>query len=349
CVLSCSLLPHQRTTLAPKMTMGRTRHAGVCLVLAALTTVAVIPGVGAFGGGLRVAITQQPHDCSIAASSSTVSPRSLNPAAAASVPSSGRRRSSSSPHTALSMAPPMDFGGAEPAEKDPREMDPSLQGNAGDTYVKCGKCQACYPMELEVLGRGRIIECSVCGNRWFQTAERALTLTENFLMKDWTEDRVEQTAEAVKKFAGFNLFVGNIPFSVSEKDLGAIFGNFGEVKSTALVTDENGDSRGYGSVKMGTEEDARKAIKALNGIEIQGRSMLVKVGASNSAGGGGGGGGGGRMGGGGRNGGGGGRMGGGGRGGGYQGRGGGGGGYQGGGGGGDQGRGGGGYSGGGYG
>lgn len=44
----------------------------------------------------------------------------------------------------------MDFGGAEPAEKGPREMDPSLKGNAGDTYVKCGKCQACYPMELEV-------------------------------------------------------------------------------------------------------------------------------------------------------------------------------------------------------
>lgn len=36
---------------------------------------------------------------------------------------------------------------------------------------------------LQILGRGRIIECSVCGNKWFQTAERALTLTENFLMK----------------------------------------------------------------------------------------------------------------------------------------------------------------------
>lgn len=67
----------QQTTLA-KMTMGRTRHAGVCLVLAALTTMAVIPGVGAFSGGLRVALTQQPHDCSLAASSSSVSPRSLN-------------------------------------------------------------------------------------------------------------------------------------------------------------------------------------------------------------------------------------------------------------------------------
>lgn len=34
-----------------------------------------------------------------------------------------------------------------------------------------------------MLGRGRTIECSVCGNKWFQTSERALTLTENFLMK----------------------------------------------------------------------------------------------------------------------------------------------------------------------
>lgn len=78
--LSCLMLSHQHKTLAPNMTMGRTRHAGVFLVLAALTTMAVIPGVGAFSGGLRVAITQQqPHDCSMAAASSTVSPRPLNP------------------------------------------------------------------------------------------------------------------------------------------------------------------------------------------------------------------------------------------------------------------------------
>eukprot|EP00903_Cladosiphon_okamuranus_P009820 g9333.t1 len=202
----------------------------------------------------------------------------------------GRRPSSSSSSspTALAMSS-MDF--PDPAaEKDPRELDPSLEGAAGDSYVKCGKCQACYPMDLEVLGRGRIIECSVCGNKWFQTAERALTLTENFLMKDWTEERTRDAAESVKRFAGFELFVGNIPLSVSEKDLGAIFGNFGEIKSASLVTDNNGASKGYGFVKMGSAEDGHKAIKALNGIEIQGKSMLVKVGASNSGGGAGGGG-----------------------------------------------------------
>lgn len=52
---------------------------------------------------------------------------------------------------------PMDFPGAagagspDPAaEKDPRQLDPALEGTAGDSYVKCGKCQACYPMDLEV-------------------------------------------------------------------------------------------------------------------------------------------------------------------------------------------------------
>lgn len=47
----------------------------------------------------------------------------------------------------------MDFPGAgagSDADKDPRELDPALEGAAGDSYVKCGKCQACYPMDLEV-------------------------------------------------------------------------------------------------------------------------------------------------------------------------------------------------------
>lgn len=75
-------------------------------------------------------------------------------AAAAGVGSSSRRRlSSASSPSALLMAS-MDFSGvgagAGSPEKDPRELDPALEGNAGDNYVKCGKCQACYPVNLEV-------------------------------------------------------------------------------------------------------------------------------------------------------------------------------------------------------
>lgn len=68
------------------------------------------------------------------------------------LPSNGGRRRLASP-SALSMAP-MDFNGggagSDPVEKDPRELDPNLEGKAGDNYVKCGKCQACYPMDLQV-------------------------------------------------------------------------------------------------------------------------------------------------------------------------------------------------------
>lgn len=78
----------------------------------------------------------------------------------------GRRRlpsappSSSSP-SALSVMS-MDFPGAGGAaaadgEKDPRELDPTLEGTAGDHYVKCGKCQACYPMQLEV----KLVSCDL--------------------------------------------------------------------------------------------------------------------------------------------------------------------------------------------
>eukprot|EP00904_Undaria_pinnatifida_P014127 jgi/Undpi1/9845/HiC_scaffold_28.g12299.m1 len=326
--------------------MARARHATAYLTVVVLATMCVIPRVGAFSGGPRVAITR-PHDGPTTASSASIVRPSCRNAAA--VPAQSSRRLSSPSLPAPLLMASMDFSdaagpaGAAGAADSTANQDPDLLGSPGDHYVKCGKCQACYPMQLEVLGRGRTIECSVCGNKWFQTSERALTLTENFLMKEWSEDRAKDAAEGALRFAGFDLFVGNIPFSVSEKDLGAIFGNFGEVKSTTLVTDDYGDSKGYGFVKMGSSEDGQKAIMALNGIEIQGRSMLVKVGAGSAGG----------MAGGrgrGRGGGGGGYQGrGGGGGGGYQGRGGGGGGgYQGGGGrGGRGGGGGGGYSGGG--
>lgn len=63
---------------------------------------------------------------------------------------------------------PMDSPGAgaglpDPAaEKDPRELDASLEGTAGDSYVKCGKCQACYPMDLEVRFLAGSLACFFC-------------------------------------------------------------------------------------------------------------------------------------------------------------------------------------------
>ncbi len=72
------------------------------------------------------------------------------------------------------------------------------------------------------------------------------------------------------------LYVGNLPFSVSEQDLEELFGQVGVVESANLVTDrDTGRSRGFAFVEMDTREAADAAIAALNGREIDGRQLTV--------------------------------------------------------------------------
>jgi cold-inducible RNA-binding protein len=96
------------------------------------------------------------------------------------------------------------------------------------------------------------------------------------------------------------LYVGNLPFSVTEQDLEDLFGQSGQVESTNIVTDrDTGRSRGFAFVEMDSREAADAAIQALNGYEMDGRSLTVnearpKESRGGSRGGFGGGGGGGR-------------------------------------------------------
>jgi RNA recognition motif-containing protein len=141
-----------------------------------------------------------------------------------------------------------------------------------------------------------------------------------------------------------NIYVGNLPWTSTQEDLYALFGQYGQVTKAQIIMDrDTGRSRGFAFVEMATEEEAQRAIDALNNSPYNGRPLTVNIAKPRESGGGGGGYGGGGGGGGRRGGGGGGGYGGGGGGGGR--RGGGGGGY--GGGGGGYGGGGGGYGGGG--
>jgi RNA recognition motif-containing protein len=72
------------------------------------------------------------------------------------------------------------------------------------------------------------------------------------------------------------LYVGNLPFSVSEQDLEELFGQIGVVESANLVTDrDTGRSRGFAFVEMDSREAADAAIASLNGREIEGRELTV--------------------------------------------------------------------------
>ncbi len=73
-----------------------------------------------------------------------------------------------------------------------------------------------------------------------------------------------------------NIFVGNLPFSATEDDLRDLFSPFGEVQQVKIMTDrDTAKSRGFAFVEMAQNEDAAKAIAALNGKELHGRALSV--------------------------------------------------------------------------
>ena len=71
------------------------------------------------------------------------------------------------------------------------------------------------------------------------------------------------------------LYVGNLPYAVDDGRLRELFGAFGTPLSATVVLDRaSGRSKGYGFVEM-SEEDARKAIEALNRSQLDGRTIWV--------------------------------------------------------------------------
>ena len=89
------------------------------------------------------------------------------------------------------------------------------------------------------------------------------------------------------------LFVGSLPYSVTDERLRDLFAEAGEVTSAKVIMDrETNRSKGFGFVEMATEEQAQAAVSALNGKEIDGRRIAVAEARPQEGGGGGGGGGG---------------------------------------------------------
>jgi RNA recognition motif-containing protein len=96
------------------------------------------------------------------------------------------------------------------------------------------------------------------------------------------------------------LYVGNLPYSMTDADLQDLFAQHGTVQSVQIIIDrDTGRSKGFGFVEMGSGDEAQAAIAALHDKEIGGRKLTVNEARPREergprGGGGGGGGGGGR-------------------------------------------------------
>ena len=74
------------------------------------------------------------------------------------------------------------------------------------------------------------------------------------------------------------LFVGNLSFDTTENELQDTFAAHGTVTETNLMMDRTtGRPRGFGFVTMSSEEEAQKAIAAMNGAQLDGRALTVNV------------------------------------------------------------------------
>jgi RNA recognition motif-containing protein len=82
--------------------------------------------------------------------------------------------------------------------------------------------------------------------------------------------------QPTKEHALKNIYVGNISFQTTEQDLDAAFSAYGQVDRVQIVKDrDTGQARGFAFVEMPVNADADKAMAALNGAELGGRTLTV--------------------------------------------------------------------------
>lgn len=71
------------------------------------------------------------------------------------------------------------------------------------------------------------------------------------------------------------LFIGSLPFNITESELTEIFSDYGDVVDVKLITDSfTGRSKGFGFVEMGTRGEGHKAMEDLNGKEYKHRRLV---------------------------------------------------------------------------
>jgi RNA recognition motif-containing protein len=71
------------------------------------------------------------------------------------------------------------------------------------------------------------------------------------------------------------LYVGNLPWSLTEDELAQAFGSVGPVQAARIITDsETGRSRGFGFVDL-DDDNAQRAIQVMDGFELKGRRLIV--------------------------------------------------------------------------
>jgi predicted Zn finger-like uncharacterized protein len=153
------------------------------------------------------------------------------------------------------------------------------------TYVRCGRCATSYAIAASDLGtgKGRRVECALCGHSWFQTPDRLFNLNDGHELIPLPEPEIKRIGMNVEAgrdpdFIGnAKYYVGNLDFGVTENDLRELFGGIGPVGGVSIVMGPDGRSRGFAFVTMMNDDDqTTEMCMNLDQHELNGRSINVK-------------------------------------------------------------------------
>jgi len=129
---------------------------------------------------------------------------------------------------------------------------------SGTSYCICSQCKTAYLLDLSVLtSRGSRVQCNVCDKDWFQTPERLMKTDEYHIITKMNDDKVMQVKKIIaeKNFPKYprvdkiGIFIGNLPYTYTEKEIGDLFGEYG-LTNIALVKDAEQQSKGYGFLEV---------------------------------------------------------------------------------------------------
>ena len=107
-----------------------------------------------------------------------------------------------------------------------------------------------------------------------------------------TKEELANEREAIKKMRskleesmGMKLFIGRLPYELTEEDLSEAFSKHGKVESVHLAKDrDTGKSKGFAFVTYQSRKEGTTAVKEMNGSEINGRKIVVEESSSNGSG-----------------------------------------------------------------
>ena len=126
------------------------------------------------------------------------------------------------------------------------------------SYCMCSQCKTAYLLDINGIGpKGCRVQCNMCNKDWFQTPDRLMKTSTSHFITIMKTEKISEVKKILddKNFPKYprvdkiGVFVGNLPYTYTEKEIGDLFGEYG-ITNIALVRDNEQQSKGFAFVEV---------------------------------------------------------------------------------------------------